>query len=74
MTSGTGYIGSHTVAQLLEAGARVNALDNLLKIKSIFINRRHAFDVCYADPVKAKELRGWVARYDIDCMCVNAWR
>ncbi len=29
---------------------------------------------CYADPIKAKELLGWVAQHDIDRMCVDAWR
>lgn len=37
---------------------------------------RRAGDIaaCYADPVKAKELLGWIARHDIDRMCADAWR
>jgi UDP-glucose 4-epimerase len=40
------------------------------------ITNRRPGDIaaCYADPFKAKELLGWVARYDIDRMCVDAWR
>lgn len=39
------------------------------------INRRPGdIAACYADPVKAKELLGWVAQYDIDRACVDAWR
>lgn len=39
------------------------------------INRRPGdIAACYADPVKAKELLGWVAQHDIDRMCVDAWR
>lgn len=29
---------------------------------------------CYANPAKAKELLGWQAQYDIDRMCIDAWR
>jgi UDP-glucose-4-epimerase len=31
-------------------------------------------DMCYADPGKAKEELGWVAKRDIDKMCEDAWR
>lgn len=30
--------------------------------------------MCYADPGKAKEELGWVAKRDIDKMCEDAWR
>lgn len=39
VTGGTGYIGSHTVVQLLEAGAQVVILDNLCNSKPEVINR-----------------------------------
>jgi UDP-glucose 4-epimerase len=39
------------------------------------INRRPGdIAACYADPIKAKELLGWVAQHDIVRMCVDAWR
>lgn len=39
VTGGAGYIGSHTIVQLLEAGAQVVVLDNLSNSKSEVINR-----------------------------------
>lgn len=39
VTGGTGYIGSHTVVQLLEAGAHVIVLDNLCNSKRAVLNR-----------------------------------
>lgn len=39
VTGGAGYIGSHTVVQLLEAGARIVILDNLCNSKREVINR-----------------------------------
>ena len=38
VTGGTGYIGSHTVVELLQAGYEVEIIDNLFnsKIKSAF--------------------------------------
>lgn len=39
VTGGTGYIGSHTVVQLLEAGNRVVILDNLCNSKREVVNR-----------------------------------
>lgn len=39
VTGGTGYIGSHTVVQLLNAGAKVVILDNLCNSKREVINR-----------------------------------
>lgn len=39
VTGGTGYIGSHTVVQLLEAGAKVVILDNLCNSKRVVVNR-----------------------------------
>lgn len=39
------------------------------------INRRPGdIAACYANPLKAKEILGWVAQHDIDRMCVDAWR
>ncbi|MGV1017996.1 MAG: UDP-glucose 4-epimerase GalE [Fluviibacter phosphoraccumulans] len=39
VTGGTGYIGSHTVVQLLEAGNKVVILDNLCNSKREVVNR-----------------------------------
>ena len=39
VTGGTGYIGSHTVVQLLDAGTKVVILDNLCNSKREVINR-----------------------------------
>ncbi|MGV0999489.1 MAG: UDP-glucose 4-epimerase GalE [Fluviibacter sp.] len=39
VTGGTGYIGSHTVVQLLDAGNKVVVLDNLCNSKRAVINR-----------------------------------
>lgn len=39
VTGGAGYIGSHTVVQLLEAGAQVVILDNLCNSKREVVNR-----------------------------------
>ena len=39
VTGGTGYIGSHTVVQLLEAGNKVVILDNLCNSKLEVVNR-----------------------------------
>lgn len=42
VTGGTGYIGSHTVVQLLQLGAKVVILDNLCNSKREVINRIEA--------------------------------
>ena len=39
VTGGAGYIGSHTVIQLLQAGHEVVILDNLCNSKSIVVER-----------------------------------
>ena len=46
VTGGTGYIGSHTVVQLLEAGAQVIILDNLCNSKREVINRIEKITSC----------------------------
>jgi UDP-glucose 4-epimerase len=39
------------------------------------INRRPGdIAACYANPVKAKEMLGWVPQHDIHRMCIDAWR
>lgn len=40
-----------------------------------FVERRPGdIATCYADASKAKEKLGWVAKYDIEDMCRDAWR
>jgi UDP-glucose 4-epimerase len=39
LTGGTGYIGSHTCVQLLDAGAEVVIIDNLSNSKEIVVER-----------------------------------
>lgn len=46
VTGGTGYIGSHTVVQLLEAGNRVIILDNLCNSKFEVVNRIEKITGC----------------------------
>lgn len=65
--TGTGY----SVLDVINAFEEVNDL----KINYVFKDRR-AGDVpaCYADPSKAREELGWVAKRGIREMCQDSWR
>ena len=65
--TGTGY----SVLDVINAFEEVNEL----KINYVFKDRR-AGDVpaCYADPSKAREELGWVAKRGIREMCQDSWR
>lgn len=65
--TGRGY----SVLEMIEAFEKASGKSVAFEV----INRRPGdIAACYADPVKAKELLGWVAQHDIDRMCVDAWR
>ncbi len=81
VTGGTGYIGSHTVLQLLAAGAAVTIVDNLVNSSEKVLPRLHAL----AGEEAAKRLRfakvgglaGWMSALSACvracarvCMCV----
>ncbi|WP_455436760.1 UDP-glucose 4-epimerase GalE [Hungatella hathewayi] len=55
----------------------INAFEeaNGLKINYVFKERRPGdIPACYADPAKAKEELGWVAKRGIKEMCQDSWR
>ena len=55
VTGGTGFIGSHTVVQLLEKGYDVVIVDNLVNSKKLVLNR-------------IKEITGKMPKfYEVDC-------
>jgi len=58
VTSGTGYIGSHTVLELLIAGHSVTVID---------------IATCYADPSLAKQELNWQAERNLNHMMRDAW-
>ena len=64
--TGTGY----SVLDLVKSFEKASGV----KIPYKIVDRR-AGDIamCYADPSKAKEELGWVAKYDIDKMCKDSW-
>ncbi len=65
--TGRGY----SVLEMIQAFEKASGKTVAFEI----INRRPGdIAACYANPVKAKELLGWVAQHDIDRMCVDAWR
>lgn len=68
VTGGTGYIGSHTVVQLLEAGNQVVILDNLCNSKREVVNRIEQITECEAEPSLVRAL-GLEAKQGIDHMC-----
>ena len=41
VTGGTGYIGSHTVVELLTSGVDVIIIDNLSNSKALVVDRMH---------------------------------
>jgi UDP-glucose 4-epimerase len=65
--TGRGY----SVMEMLQAFERASGKTVSFEI----INRRPGdIAACYANPLKAKELLDWVAKHDIDRMCIDAWR
>ena len=58
----------------------LDLVTNFEKVNGVKVNYkigpRRPGDIaaCYADPTKAKEELGWVARYGIEEMCRDAWR
>jgi len=64
--TGTGY----SVIQVIEAFKKASGRDIPYKL----VDRRPG-DVaaCYANPVKAKEVLGWSAKFGIDEMCRDSW-
>lgn len=64
--TGTGY----SVLDIVKAFEEVNNVEIPYQIAP-----RRAGDIamCYADPTKAKEELGWVAKYDIKQMCKDSW-
>ena len=66
VAGGAGYIGSHAVKQLLEAGHRVVAVDNLYRGHAQAVDRRAAFhEIDLAD---TQALTDVLAEHAIDCV------
>ena len=65
--TGRGY----SVLEMIKAFEKVSG-----KSVAFEVANRRSGDIaaCYADPAKAKDILGWVAHYDIDRMCGDAWR
>jgi UDP-glucose 4-epimerase len=82
VTGGTGYIGSHTVVELMAAGREVFLIDNFCNSKASVIERiqriagRRPGDIaqCYADASLALATLGWRAELGVDAMCADTWR
>lgn len=73
VTGGAGYIGSHTVVQLLEAGAKVIVLDNLCNSKREVANRIERItgkwpDFVIGDVRDRATLRGLFSAHKIDAV------
>ena len=60
-----------SVLQLVEAFSKACGKKIPYKIAP---RRAGDIDMCYADPLKAKEELGWEAARGIDKMCEDAWR
>ncbi len=66
VAGGAGYIGSHAVKQLIEAGHRVVAVDNLFRGHASAVSPRAAFEkIELADTAALTEQLG---RHEIDCV------
>lgn len=64
--TGTGY----SVLDLVKAFEKASKVEIPYKI----VERRPGdIAMCYADPTKAKEELGWVAKYDVNKMCKDSW-
>ncbi|MEN6559100.1 MAG: UDP-glucose 4-epimerase GalE [Thermoguttaceae bacterium] len=66
VSGGAGYIGSHAVRQLLDAGHRVAVIDNLYRGHIAAVDRRAAF--FKLDLADTAELTDVLARHDVDCV------
>jgi UDP-glucose-4-epimerase GalE len=66
VAGGAGYIGSHAVRQLLDAGHRVAVVDNLFRGHAQAVDRRAVFEqIALAD---TEALAGLLRRQAIDCV------
>lgn len=73
VTGGTGYIGSHTVVQLLDAGVKVVILDNLCNSKREVVNRLekitgHRPEFIVGDICDRALLRGLFSAHKVDAV------
>jgi UDP-glucose 4-epimerase len=66
VAGGAGYIGSHAVRQLLDAGHRVAAVDYLFRGHREAVDRRAAF--CQLDLADTDALAKALAEHSIDCV------
>ena len=65
--TGHGYSVLEVVAAFEKASGK--------KVPFRIVDRRPGdIAACYADPARANELLGWVAKMNIETMCVDAWR
>lgn len=83
VTGGAGYIGSHTVVELQQAGHDVVVVDNFSNSSPICLRRVEQItgkkvalyngDVRDASSEKAKRELGWEAKLGLDDMCASLW-
>lgn len=83
VTGGTGFIGSHTVVELLNCGHEVVIVDNLSNSSANVINRnitqvavdKREGDIAsnYADSTKAQKELGWITENNLEDMCFDSW-
>ena len=66
VAGGAGYIGSHAVKQLVEAGHRVVAVDNLFRGHAQAVDRRAAFE--RLDLAETDALADVLRRHKVDCV------
>lgn len=66
---GTGK--GHSVLEIVKAFKKASDKDVAYEITS---RRDGDIGTCFADADKAKGILGWEAEYDLDKMCIDAWR
>ena len=66
VTGGAGYIGSHAVRMLADAGHRVVAVDNLSRGHAAAVDRRATF--CQLDLTDSRRLAEVLVRHEIQCV------
>ncbi len=66
VAGGAGYVGSHAVKQLIEAGHRVVAVDNLFRGHREAVDRRAVFE--QIDLAESDSLAASMATHAIDCV------